>query len=67
MQIIDKPRRQIFINVLFVPCDFWVGLYIGTCVSLIGGWHKRSFYLCLLPMLPIVISFYKIKKNQPRT
>jgi hypothetical protein len=51
-------------KVKFVPQDVWIGLYWKTETE--GGrwqktgtyevWEKRTYYLCLLPCLPIIWS-----------
>lgn len=48
-----KPR----IKIKFVPADFWIGVYVKrtfytTCDN---TWSQFKVYICLLPMLPIIV------------
>jgi hypothetical protein len=49
----DYPRLHL--RLLFCPRDCWVGLYwVHDVPGWDGGWWESwTFYLCLLPMLPL--------------
>lgn len=50
---------RVSIRVKFVPRDLWVGLYVGPAeygIGPRGQFRSRSVYLCILPMLPVVIT-----------
>ena len=47
----------------FEPRDIWIGVYIGDTIKEID--HKvYSIYICLLPMLPIKISWTRMTRER---
>jgi hypothetical protein len=51
------------IQLLFEPRDMWVGLYWtvdeyddGTFEAFVHGKYRWRFYICVVPMLPLLIT-----------
>jgi hypothetical protein len=42
---------------LFEPRDIWIGVYWNS--ERHGGWRELTVWVCLLPMLPIRVLFWK--------
>lgn len=54
----DRRRPQNWrVRVFWEPRDLWVGLYWTRVWSSHPSGDGMAFYLCLLPCLPIVVSF----------
>lgn len=45
------------IRLKFEPCDLWVGAYFSYADGRFDTVHR--LYICLVPMLPIVITWWK--------
>jgi hypothetical protein len=50
-----RRRLRVDVRVDFVPRDLWVGLYVGK-TWYEGGRKCQSFYVCVAPTLPIVVT-----------
>ena len=50
------------INIKFEPRDIWIGLYIDSKFDTYRC--KYKIYVCLLPMLPIVISYSRLLTDE---
>ncbi len=44
------------VRIVFEPKDLWVGIY-NHGFYLDGGTGRRRVYICLIPMLPLVIDW----------
>lgn len=52
-----KPRRApltLFMKIKFVPQDLWIGLYWKRQVNVVSGAVETTWYLCIVPTLPII-------------
>lgn len=45
----DRTRGERRVRVMFEPRDLWLGVFVDTA--------KKRIYVCLLPCLPVVISY----------
>jgi hypothetical protein len=48
-------HNWVSIKLLFEPRDLWIGLYVKPRFAE-GGYWITTFYLCLVPMLPLRIT-----------
>lgn len=53
----NRPERglSMSIHILFEPHDLWIGVYWRTFME--GGDKMLQLYVCILPTLPIQITF----------
>lgn len=57
------------INILWEPRDLWLGVYVAKMGTVhVENWEpvippetRRKIYVCLLPCLPIVFTFWRYK------
>lgn len=59
-------RSSLVVGVLFEPRDLWIGVYHTGFIDGSGRsrWC-RTFYVCLIPMLPLKIDLWIEKRSRP--
>lgn len=45
------------LNVIFEPRDLWIGVYWNPVESLMGNWIALDVYVCIVPCLPVVLTW----------
>jgi hypothetical protein len=63
-QISGEAPFKLSLKFAFEPRDLWLGVYIGHSERIakvrknprhVEFWNERKVYLCLIPMLPIIL------------
>lgn len=45
------------VALIFEPRDLWLGIYWNPVESLMGNWIALDVYVCVLPCLPILLTW----------
>ncbi|KKK99317.1 hypothetical protein LCGC14_2633970 [marine sediment metagenome] len=54
-----KSENKNMIRLKFEPRDLWVGVYLQPPVIVRTGEYKNKIFICLVPMLPVIITWTK--------